>query len=67
MGVSDRKIKVDHIEHDRLDNRRINLRITDNSSNTKNRKSKNSNNQTGYRNVSFVKADKKHLIMYNYK
>lgn len=43
---------IDHKNHDTLNNRRKeNLRITTNSNNGKNRKSKNSNNTSGYRNV----------------
>lgn len=42
---------VDHKNHDRLDNRKENLRISTMSENAKNRKSKNSNNTSGYRNV----------------
>jgi len=43
--------KVDHINHDTLDNRKENLRVVSNQNNLKNRKSKNSNNTSGYRNV----------------
>lgn len=42
---------VDHIEHNTLDNRKKNLRVTNNALNSKNRKGKNSNNKSGYRNV----------------
>ena len=45
---------VDHIDNNTLDNRKINLRITSNSKNNQNRKSKNSNNKSGYRNVCLV-------------
>ena len=45
--------KVDHINHNTLDNRKCNLRIIENKFNTKNRKGKNSNNKSGYRNVSW--------------
>lgn len=48
------KCKIDHVNNDSLDNRKCNLRITENKENTKNRKSKNSNNTSGHRNVSQV-------------
>jgi hypothetical protein len=44
-------IHVDHINHDKLDNRKINLRPTNNSKNNQNREKRNINNKTGYRNV----------------
>lgn len=43
--------KVDHIDHNTLNNRRKNLRLVDTKSNTRNRNKKNSNNKSGYRNV----------------
>ena len=46
--------KVDHIDHNTLNNKKENLRITNNEENTKHRKGKNSNNSSGYRNVSKV-------------
>jgi hypothetical protein len=51
-------ICVDHTDHDTLDNRKCKLRRTETLYNTKNRKGRNSNNQTGYRNVSYIKRCK---------
>lgn len=45
--------RVDHLNNDSLDNRMCNLRASSVSDNGKNRKSKNSNNTSGYRNVSW--------------
>lgn len=44
-------IHVDHINHDSLDNRQENLRITEVPQNLRNRKFKNITNTSGYRNV----------------
>lgn len=44
-------IVVDHKNHDMLDNRRCNLRATENSLNLTNRNGRNRNNKSGYRNV----------------
>lgn len=44
----------DHINHDSLDNRTENIREIANGNNIKNRKSKNSNNTSGYRNVTWM-------------
>jgi hypothetical protein len=46
---------VDHEDHNPYDNRKENLRITTDDLNLKHRKSKNSNNTSGYRNVSYNK------------
>jgi len=42
---------IDHINHNPLDNRLENLRITNKSENGKNRIKANTNNKTGYRNI----------------
>ena len=49
--ILQKKDYVDHVNNNTLDNRKGNLRITSNSKNNQNRKSKNSNNKSGYRNV----------------
>jgi len=46
--------KVDHINHNTLDNRKTNLRSVKQENNLKHRSKKNLNNRSGYRNVSFV-------------
>jgi len=53
---------IDHINHNTLDNRKSNLRISQNNDNTKNRKSKNSNNTSGYRNVFWDKRKEKWVV-----
>ena len=53
---------VDHINGDTFDNRKSNLRIVEDSNNSKNRKSRNSNNTSGYRKVSWSKSESKWLV-----
>ena len=69
---ADKGTYVDHIEHkphSSLDNRKINLRVTIPDKNSKNRKGRNKNNKTGYRNVLIDKDSGKYKIMLciNYK
>jgi hypothetical protein len=42
---------IDHINHNTLDNRKCNLRISEQNENLKHRNGKNQNNKSGYRNV----------------
>lgn len=64
LGIKDRSMGVvDHINpKETLDNRKNNLRLTKQIYNTKNRKSKNSNNSSGYRNVSWLDGYKKWCV-----
>lgn len=56
-----RKIHVDHIDHNPMNNTKENLRVTDSSKNLRNRGGKNSNNSTGYRNVAYIKYYKSYV------
>lgn len=47
---------VDHENNDTLDNRKSNMRVVEESDNSKNRKGRNKNNKSGYRNVSLIKG-----------
>ncbi|RYI30549.1 hypothetical protein EVU96_09035 [Bacillus infantis] len=55
---------VDHLNHNTLDNRKENLKVTDQQTNTLNRKGLNRNNSTGTRNVSFAKGSRKYLVQF---
>lgn len=56
-------IQIDHINHDTLDNRKSNLRITNAGENFRNRTRKNSNNTSGYRNVIWNKSSGKWSVV----
>lgn len=55
MNCNNGKVFVDHINHNVKDNRRINLRLVDNSKNQMNAKIR-SNNSSGYAGVCFRKS-----------
>lgn len=62
MNCTDSKSFIDHINHNTLDNRKANLRLTSNNKNSKNRKGKNTNNKSGYRNVTWLKNENKWMV-----
>jgi hypothetical protein len=60
MGVSDAELVIDHINHNGLDNRKVNLRVCTNTENLMNRRP-NKNTTSKYVGVSFCKKGQKWL------
>jgi hypothetical protein len=56
LNTINKKIEIDHKDHNTLNNCKRNLQISNKENNAKNRKRRNLNNTTGYRNVSFYKG-----------
>jgi len=54
----DKGLLVDNKDHDGLNNRKENLRPTEHRNNSRNRRGRNSNNKSSYRNVCWHKTDK---------
>ena len=59
LGLTDPRIKADHINRDRLDNRRANLRTVTDAGNAQNRATRFANNTSGYKGVSWDKRVQK--------
>lgn len=57
-------VVVDHHSHNRLDNRKENLFVTEYTNNSTNRKGANKNNKTGYRNVNYMKKDNVYWVQF---
>jgi hypothetical protein len=56
------KETVDHRNHNRLDNRKENLRVVEIKDNSKHRKGANKNNESGYRNVTWSNQSKSWIV-----
>lgn len=65
LGVTDPKIIVDHVNRNRLDNRKSNLRIVSSFENSANH-SPLSNNKTGYTGVYYSNCDKRYEVKVGY-
>lgn len=67
VGVTDQHVKVDHKNHNTLDNRRQNLRTCTHSQNLSNRNGLDSRNTSGVRGVSLVKKSGKWIAVIGVK
>lgn len=67
VGVTESTLDVDHRDHDGLNNRKSNLRLTTRAVNNFNRRGPNSNNTSGYRGVTLDKVSGLYLAQINLK
>jgi hypothetical protein len=61
LGVEERVV-IDHKNHNTLDNRVENLRVYPYKKNSQHREKENSNNSTGYRNVTYLKREGYYIV-----
>lgn len=62
MNVTDNSLTVDHINHNTLDNRKVNLRVCSQKENNLNQLELRRNNKTGYRNISYQKRYGQYIV-----
>lgn len=55
-------LTIDHINHNTLDNRKLNLRVCSQKENNLNQAELRRNNKTGYRNISWQKSCEKYIV-----
>lgn len=66
LNVIERNIHVDHINHDGLDNRKLNLRICSNTENRRNQR-KRKNTSSKYKGVYWDKSKKKWAVIVTFE
>ena len=67
LGITDSKVKIDHINGNSLDNRKENLRIAKHFENSSNLQKERTNNTSGYRGVWLLKRTGKWQSKIGYK
>lgn len=67
FNCTDEIIKIDHKDHNGLDNRKNNMRMARQDTNSRHKSGKNKNNTSGYRNVSWNKYYEKWVVQLQVK